>query len=303
MELRDLFYFETIAALGHLGKAAEKLNRSQPALTKSIQRLEESLGARLFERDGRRIKLTPVGELLKVRGTQLQQSIAETRREVRDFASGVMGNIRLGCAASMADILLPHLTGALLSRAPEVTLNLVIGQDDFLREGLVSGRLDMVICPQYEADPLLDSHALFDDEAVVVASRHHPLFNASYQMRDLCQYRWVLPATTVAARRWIDNAFQERDLPLPRVQIETTSISLLPRLIGETHLLCFLARETLEDVKGVTHLREVALKETTMNRTIVVFVRMGAYLSPSAQLLLSILKNEGSQFFTGVQAV
>ncbi|MNL48865.1 hypothetical protein D3C87_1717510 [compost metagenome] len=87
------------------------------------------------------------------------------------------------------------------------------------------------------------------------------------------------------------------------MQIETTSISLLPRLIGETHLLCFLARETLEDVKGVTHLREVALKETTMNRTIVVFVRMGAYLSPSAQLLLGILKNEGAPFFTGVQAV
>jgi DNA-binding transcriptional LysR family regulator len=301
MELRDLFYFETIAALGHLGQAAKKLNRSQPALTKSIQRLEESLGAKLFERDGRRIKLTSVGELLKVRGKQLQQSIAETQREVRDFASGVMGNIRMGCAASMADHLLPHLTSALLSRAPEVTLNLVISQDDVLRDALTSGRLDMVICPQYGAEPALESHALFDDEAVVVASRAHPLFDTSYKLSDLCNYRWVLPATTVAARRWIDNAFQERDLPLPKVQIETTSISLLPRLIGETQLLCFLARETLERVKEVTHLREVVLNETTMRRTIVVFVRSGAYLSPAAELLLSILKGEGAQFFTGAK--
>lgn len=157
----------------------------------------------------------------------------------------------------------------------------------------------MVICPQYEADPLLEFHALFDDEAVVVASRHHPLFNADYQLRDLCQYHWVLPATAVSARRWIDNVFQSRDLPLPQVQIETTSISLLPRLIGETHLLSFLARETLEDVKGVTHLREVKLKETTMKRTIVVFVRTGAYLSPAAQILLSVLKGEGAPFFMG----
>ena len=292
MDLRDLAYFEVIAELGHLGRAAQKLNRSQPALTKSIQRLEESLGARLFERDGRRIKLTAVGELLKVRGKQLQQSVAETQREIRDVANGVMGNIRLGCAASMADHLLPHLTATLLSRAPQITLNLVIGQDDLLRESLFSGRLDMVICPQYEADPLLEFHALFDDEAVVVASRNHPLFSAGYELRDLCQYRWVLPATAVPARRWIDNAFQSRDLPLPQVQIETTSISLLPRLIGETNLLSFLARETLEDVKGVTHLREIKLKETTMKRTIVIFVRTGAYLSPAAQVLLNVLKDD-----------
>lgn len=70
-----------------------------------------------------------------------------------------------------------------------------------------------------------------------------------------------------------------------------------PLSIGETHLLSFLARETLEDVKGVTHLREVKLKETTMKRTIVVFVRTGAYLSPPAQILLSALKGEGAPFF------
>ena len=153
MDLRDLTYFDTIAELGHLGRAAQKLNRSQPALTKSIQRLEESFGTKLFEREGRGIKLTAVGELLQRRSRQLQQNIAETHREVRDFASGVLGNIRLGCAASMAEHLLPQMTATLLERAPEITLNLVIGQDDLLRESLRSGRLDMVICPMFEGDP------------------------------------------------------------------------------------------------------------------------------------------------------
>ena len=64
MDLRDLAYFETIAELGHIGRAADRLGRSQPALTKSIQRLEQSLGASLFQRDGRRIRLTPAGELM-----------------------------------------------------------------------------------------------------------------------------------------------------------------------------------------------------------------------------------------------
>ena len=132
-----------------------------------------------------------------MRGKQLQQNIAETRRELRDFACGVMGNIRLGCSASMADHLLPHLTATLLSHAPAITLNLVIGQDNFQDESLCSGRLDMVICLKYETGPLLESHALCDAEAMVVASQNHPLFNApiscvtcSVPMGADCDYRF-----------------------------------------------------------------------------------------------------------------
>lgn len=297
MDLRDLTYFETIAELGHLGRAAQKLNRSQPALTKSIQRLEESFGTKLFEREGRRIKLTPVGVLLQQRARQLQQNIAETHREVRDFASGVLGNIRLGCASSMAEYLLPQLTATLLERAPEITLNLVIGQDNMLRESLRAGRLDVVICPQFDDDPQLLAHPLFDDEAVVVASRNHPIFDGPIRLSELGRYRWVLPATGVSSRRWIDSVFLARDLPLPSVQIETNTISLLPPLIGQTRLLSFLARNTLEDVRGAMHLREVPLKETTMKRTLVAAVREGGYLSPAAQSLLELLKHGGRSFF------
>lgn len=300
MDLRDLTYFETIAELEHLGKAAEKLNRSQPALTKSIQRLEESLGTKLFQRDGRRIKLTAVGELLLQRGRQLQRNIAETEREVRDFASGAVGNIRLGCAATMAEYLLPQLTAALLERAPDITLNLLIGQDDMLREQLRTDRLDMIICPLISGDPSLTSYPLLEDEAVVVASRNHPIFQKPCRLEDLSDYRWVLPGSGVSARRWIDTVFQSRQLPPPFVQIETNTISLLPRLIARTNLLSFLARETLEFGKGVDRLREVPLPETTMTRTIGVTLRTGGYLSPAAQTLVQLLQDDAKRFFTGL---
>jgi DNA-binding transcriptional LysR family regulator len=297
MDLRDLTYFETIAELGHLGRAAQKLNRSQPALTKSIQRLEHSFGTKLFQRDGRRIKLTPVGELLQARGKQLQQSIAETQREVRDFASGVVGNIRLGCAATMAEYLLPELTAALLQRAPDITLKLVIGQDDLLRDSLRSGQLDMIICPLITSDEQFVSYPVLDDEAVVVASHNHPIFSGSFQMSDLCRYRWVLPPISVSSRQWMDEAFRSNQLPLPSVQIETNSISLLPRLIAQTSLLSFIARETLEFGAGMKHLREVPLEQTTMKRTIGLTLRIGGYLSPAAQAMVQMLRDSGGRFF------
>lgn len=68
MDLRDLYYFETIADLGNLGRAGDKLHRTQPALSKSIQRLEQMLGTALFFREGRRMRLTPAGELLLIPG-------------------------------------------------------------------------------------------------------------------------------------------------------------------------------------------------------------------------------------------
>lgn len=297
MDLRDLTYFETIAELGHLGRAAEKLNRSQPALTKSIQRLEESFGTKLFQRDGRRIKLTPVGELLQARGKVLQQSIAQTQREVRDFASGALGNIRLGCAATMAEYLLPELTNALLKRAPQVTLKLVIGQDDMLLDQLRSGQLDMIICPQRLDDDEFIGHPILTDQAVVIASRDHPVFKAPFQMADLCQYRWVLPPVGVSSRKWVDEAFAANGLPLPAVQVEANSISLLPRLIAQTRLLSFIARETLEYGKNMQHLREVPLEQTTMTRTICVSVRRAGYLSPAAHAMVQMLRDSSSEFF------
>lgn len=297
MDLRDLTYFETIAELGHLGRAAEKLNRSQPALTKSIQRLEESFGTKLFQRDGRRIKLTPVGELLQARGKELQQSIAQTQREVRDFASGMVGNIRVGCAATMAEYLMPKLTSALLQRTPDVTFKLVIGQDDLLRESLRSGQLDMIICALAPDSEGVTSFTVLEDEAVVIASKQHPIFkNKPLQMSDLCAFRWVLPPVSVSSRKWLDATFAANGLPLPTVQIEANSISLLPNLIAQSNLLSFVARESLEFGKTMQHLREVPLEQTTMKRTIGVTLRSGGYLSPAAQGMLQMLRDNGGDF-------
>lgn len=295
MDLRDLVYFETIAELGHLGKAAQKLNRSQPALTKSIQRLEASLGTRLFQRDGRRIRLTPVGELLLERGRALRRSIDETQREVRDFASGAVGNIRLGCAATMAEHLLPELTSALLQRAPHVTLKLVIAQDDQLRESLRGGQLDMIISPLGSDGDEFDSHWVLTDEAVVIASHNHPIFDGPPSMAELCRYGWVLPPRATSSRQWVDAAFAAHGLPAPRVQIEANSISLLPRLIASSSLLSFIARETLEFGRNV-YLREVPLAETTMQRRIGVMLRRGGYLSPAAQAMVELLRDDGGRF-------
>ncbi|WP_240994920.1 LysR substrate-binding domain-containing protein, partial [Pseudomonas viridiflava] len=95
-------------------------------------------------------------------------------------------------------------TSALLQRTPDVTFKLVIGQDDLLRESLRSGQLDMIICALAPDSDDVTSFAVLKDEAVVIASKHHPIFKTPLQMSDLCAYRWVLPPVSVSPRKWLD---------------------------------------------------------------------------------------------------
>lgn len=297
MDLRDLKYFEVIAEEGHLGRAAKRLFRSQPALTKCVHRLEQTLGAKLFERAGRGIQLTPVGEVLLARYRQLNIVIEDTAREISDFARGIQGHVRVGCSATPAEHLLPGLFQELLSEAKDVTLQVMVAMNDALLEALKDGKLDLIIGPVLEHDPALESLTIIEDEAVVVASKSHEIFNGPATMRDLLKYRWALPAQTVGTRQWLDRAFDLQGLPRPDVQIEPDVISLLLPMIEKTGLLGFISRVSLQSGRAATMLREVPLKETTMHRRIGLTYRKDSYLSPAAQRLVDLLIERGSQLF------
>src|SRR5690606_27957562 len=88
IELRDLRYFEAIAEIGHLGQASTALHRSQPALTKCIQRLEKALGVALFERKGRGLALTAVGKEFYLRTKKIREANDRYLKDMKDFIAG-----------------------------------------------------------------------------------------------------------------------------------------------------------------------------------------------------------------------
>lgn len=176
LQLRDLRYFEMAAEAGHLGRAAGQLARSQPALTKCIQRLETAFGSPLFERAGRGIRLTPVGEVLLARARALRGMAEEAVREVNDFAEGRAGLVRIGSGPIAAGHLLPELCGLVLAGNNSTTIDIVVGPSLELRDQLREGRLDLLIGLTADGDPDLVSHAIAEDVVVVAASASHPVF-------------------------------------------------------------------------------------------------------------------------------
>ena len=290
MDLRDLRYFETIAELEHVGKATEKLHRTQPALTSCIRRLEEAAGAPLFEKAGRGIRLTPAGKVLLKWARQLRLDADDAKREIQNMGLGLSGHIRLGIVPTAAQFLLPPVARQLIQQAPNVTLRTVVGLVDTLRPQLRAGDLDLMIGTESHHEPELVSRPLTDDAIVVAASAQHELLQRPATVQDLCQHRWVLQPPGAPTRDWLDHTFDRLRLPRPVVQIESTMLLMLPSLIAETGLLSFISRHHLTNGDALGRLREVPIPEVTMQRRMVVTHRAGSYLSPAAELLVQLLE-------------
>lgn len=291
MDFRDLRYFEVVAELGHLGHAAEKLCRTQSALSKSIKRLEEELETQLFERSGRGIVLTPSGALLLERAKILQRGVEESKRQLKDFARGIRGHVRLGVSTTMAELLLPAVTEEFLRSAPDVTMELTLGMNDRLRDLLQAGHIDLMLGPLDSVDGVFATCPIVDDEVVVVAGPDHPIFELPRKMTSLADQRWVLPSNQVSTRRWINQLLNDHGLPPAQVQIESNSILLVPQLITRNHLLSLLSRRNLGAGRPGYPLREVPIPAAVMRRTFGVLYRDEAYLTPPVLCLLNILRN------------
>lgn len=290
MQLRDLEYFEVVARLENFGQAAEIVGRTTPAMTKSVRRLEEDIGAKLFVRQGRGSVLTAAGKLLLARAGELKTQVSEIRREVRDFGEGAAGHLRIGMGATPAQEILPNITADLLTTVPEVTFEILIDINHVLREALRQGQLDLVIGPVRPSEETeFVCHELMIGDIVVAACKDHPLLRKKVTLEDLSAQRWVLPAHSAEQRKWLDKTFADHRLPPPRVQIETNSPLTLPEIIARTPFLSFMQRHQLWPARPDSPLREVKLAATTMRRHFGVIYREHAYLPPAARRIVALL--------------
>lgn len=288
MNLRDLSYFETIAQLEHLGHATAKLNRTQPALTSSIRRLEEECGMALFEKAGRGIRLTSAGKVLLKWAQRLRFDVEDAKRELSAIGKGLAGHVRIGIVPTAAQFLLPAVARLLLQEAPEVTLSTVVGLVETLKPKLRAGEIDLMIGTEGPDDADFVSRVLAEDSIVVAASGDHELFQGEPTLKDLTRYRWALQPPGAPTRDWLDHTFDRMRLPRPHVQVEASMLVILPSLIAQTGLLSFISRLHLAGEAAKSGLKEVPVKDAVMRRQLVVKYRANGFLAPSAARVIEL---------------
>ncbi|WP_158747786.1 LysR family transcriptional regulator [Acidisphaera sp. L21] len=288
MDVRDLRYFTACAELGQLRLAADRVGRSQPALSKSIARLEAELGVKLFHREGRGVRLTAVGETLLTHAYRLSNGVAEALGEVAQTARGETGHIRLGSSPTMAEWLLPDLFARLLVAAPELTFAVTIGLGDALRKGLRDGALDLAVAPLTGADKAEFAAWPIVEDILVVAGRiGHPLSGRRITPEALTAAKWMLPAAGLASTAWLRRALVSRNLPEPALQVEVSAKTLLRGVVARTDLLTFLSRRDLHGDGAL--LVELDCPDLRLSRQFGLLRRPGGYMSPAAGRMAALL--------------
>ncbi len=123
MEWNQLEYFQTVARVQHMTHASEILSISQPALSRSIARLEAELGVQLFERQGRSIILNSYGQLFLKRVNRIIKEFHEGKQELKDLLDPEYGMVSLGFLHTLGPEIIPNLIGAFRTHYPKVTLS------------------------------------------------------------------------------------------------------------------------------------------------------------------------------------
>ncbi|XZE32926.1 LysR family transcriptional regulator [Pirellulaceae bacterium SH501] len=173
LDIVQLRYFLKVAELGSFTRASEDLGVSQPALSRSIAKIEELLGQPVFERQTRCVVLTDAGRVLQQRAIQIVQLLDEIPREICD--DGKTGNIRIGAIPTIAPYCLPSILQQAREAYPDATWNIREDVTDRLLQACNIGELDLVIAALPVELGYLDSKTVHEEELLVALPADHLL--------------------------------------------------------------------------------------------------------------------------------
>lgn len=272
----QLRYFIAVAKYEHLGRAAEELGLSQPALSRSISRLEEEFDTRLFDRSGRRIQLNSNGKVLLRHVERALAELEDVRKALRDTKDQARHVVSIGFLATFGARVIPNLIRRFKVDHPSVQFRLLQGPYPSLRERLVSGEIDLCLVAPRFVDTNLDWKPLFTEELFVLVPRAHRLAaQVSISLSEIANEPVVALKKDYGMRQYVDDLCRQAGFT-PDIAYEGEEISTLVGLVGANFGVTLAPAES---VKGSDLVRAVRISEPQCFRTIGVAWRRGRYMS------------------------
>ena len=235
MDLQQLRYVVAVAETGNFTNAARRCRVVQSALSHQIARLERELGARLFHRTSRRVRLTPAGEDFLPEARQCLAAADRARERVAAAGGELRGRLRIGAIRTVTAIDLPDALRRFHDRHPRVSIGIRMAASLELTSQVRDGDIDVAFLglPPAARPAGVRSHELDREELVAVVASGHPLAeHHSVDLRRLAQETFVDFPSATAARAQTDDAFAAAGLSR-RVEFEVSAPELTAGLVRE----------------------------------------------------------------------
>src|SRR5579883_154167 len=232
MEWQQLHYFREVAEQQHFTSAANRLSLSQPALSRSIARLEDELGVPLFDRAGRSVRLNRYGRAFLSHVDRALGEIDEGKRELEDMVGPARGTVAIGFIHIMGTQLLPVLLRRFRREHPAVDFKLSSGATMTLLEQLMSGETDLCLLATHPDRPDLHWTHLFEEEIFAVVPPDHPLANReSVRLEELAGEPFITFKEGWGLRQLAEDLCRQAGFA-PRVAFEGEEVATVHGLVA-----------------------------------------------------------------------
>jgi LysR family transcriptional regulator, transcription activator of glutamate synthase operon len=286
MELRHLRYFEAVARLSHVTRAAAELHIAQPALSKQISQLEQELGVALFDRVGRNVRLTEAGEALLPHARTIMGQVEAARGAMAERVGLRKGRATVGTPPTVGTQLLPQALAAFHQRYAGIELRVHEAGVQTLLDLLETGLTDMAIVTLPVTDEHLTVVPLFTEDLVVAVPPGHRLAGASsVALADLCHEAWVLSPENYELRISTLEACSRAGFT-PKVVLDGSEMDTLLRLVAAGVGIALVPSLA---VKGNNELRGLHISDMEVRRSLGIVWRGDRLASPAARALREFL--------------
>jgi DNA-binding transcriptional LysR family regulator len=267
--LEDMRLFAMVVEHTSLNKAAERLNVTQPALSRRIARLERELGIDLFRRIGKRLELTAAGQLTYEFALELRRFHGEYLQRLNAFKSEEAPVATIGASLTTLQTTLPGLITAMTEKHPNLEIKAITGKSHEIATLVKERKVDFGIVASAVEDEAVTSIPLFDDILMLVLPRtHYILERTQLTMTDLNDLPMILFAPGTWYRTMTDELFRQHGLK-PDVRMEIDSFEAIVRLLsacraGTLLPKSYLRPQLLEDNElYVVRIKELELAKRT----------------------------------------
>jgi len=294
MDFAQLHVFLTVARERSFSRAAEKLYRTQPAVSIAIRKLEETIGQPLFLRGARHAKLTDAGELLSEYAERLLNLRDEIGKGMEDLSGLRRGRLSLGVNESSIHALLPALARyRRLYPEVDIAVHRTFSRD--IPREVLNYRLDLGVVSYMPQEAQLSAAEIFRDElAFVVYPRHRLARRRSVDLAELGRESFIAHIVESPYRRRVIQLFERHQVPL-QMRVELPTIESIKRFVQMEMGVAIVPRMCVRWEVDDGALVELKIRQLKLPRHLYLLSRRGTRLSHAAAALVRLLRGVPGQ--------